>query len=187
MRVGPRVAVIGGGNVSSDVALTVPRQGAQYVAPTSLDKRRDMSASPDEIELAVAEGVQLHAGWGPMRIEHRIETTGLMAHTEAQRCLRCDVCIGCGLCMVACSEMGIEALRLGDTSAGRLAYFDFTRPAQYCIGCGACTEVCPTSAIHCAWPRTASSYVAAWPSTWQRCSIANSAQRAHVSAPIAPG
>ena len=71
-----------------------------------------------------------------------------MAHDEAQRCLRCDVCIGCGLCMTACSEMGVEALRLAETKAGRLAYLDFTRPAEKCIGCGACTQVCPTGAIH---------------------------------------
>ena len=74
--------------------------------------------------------------------------TDAMAYNEAQRCLRCDMCIGCGLCMVACSEMGVEALRLNDTPAGRLAYFDFMRAANYCIGCGACTEVCPTGAIH---------------------------------------
>ena len=53
--------------------------------------------------------------------------TDAMAHDEARRCLRCDVCIGCGLCMAACSEMGIDALRMADTTAGRLAYFDFTR------------------------------------------------------------
>jgi NADPH-dependent glutamate synthase beta subunit-like oxidoreductase/ferredoxin len=73
--------------------------------------------------------------------------TDAMAHDEARRCLRCDVCIGCGLCMAACSEMGIDALRMADTEAGRLAYFDFTRPAELCIGCGACTQVCPTGAI----------------------------------------
>ena len=306
-RVGPRVVVIGGGNVSIDVALTALRQGAQHVDLTSLAKRRAMSASPHEIELAVAEGVHLHPGWGPVRFEedgqaifhfcernmdetgtletkfdtnrvltleadHVILATGQgtdltclegsgvenmrgfvvadtitkmtnvpgvfaggdgqhgprtaveairsgkiaaasidawlrgkpldgaagkpvrrgeiiplpvladdrtyrrraampektveetvgegnyvkieegltdkMAHDEARRCLRCDVCIGCGLCMAVCSEMGIEALRMGDTSAGRLAYFDFTRPAEMCIGCGACTQVCPTGAIH---------------------------------------
>ena len=74
--------------------------------------------------------------------------TDVMAHDEASRCLRCDSCIGCGLCQLACSEMGIEALRMADTTAGRLAYFDFTRPANLCIGCGACAQVCPTGAIH---------------------------------------
>jgi formate hydrogenlyase subunit 6/NADH:ubiquinone oxidoreductase subunit I len=73
--------------------------------------------------------------------------TDNMAHIEAQRCLRCDICIGCGLCMAACSEMGVEALRMADTNAGRLAHLDFTRPAELCIGCGACTQVCPTGAI----------------------------------------
>ena len=74
--------------------------------------------------------------------------TDAMAHDEARRCLRCDVCIGCGLCQLACSEMGVEALRMADTAAGRLAHFDFLRPAERCIGCGACTQVCPTGAIH---------------------------------------
>ncbi len=307
VRVGPRVTVVGGGNVAMDVALTALRQGAQHVDMVSLEKRRDMTASPHEIETAVAEGVQLHPGWGPVRIDedgevtfqfcerthdqsgrfdpqfdtdrlltleadHVILATGqgtdlailegsgvennhgfivadaktLMtdapgvfaggdaehgprtaveairsgkiaaaaidawlrgepldatvgqpvrraeveplqvnaddrthlpravmperrveevlgqgnyvqieeglsdaaARTEARRCLRCDVCIGCGLCMAACSEMGIEALRMGDTTAGRLAYFDFTRAADLCIGCGACTQLCPTGAIH---------------------------------------
>ena len=307
VRVGPRVVVIGGGDVSIDVALTALRQGAQHVDLTALDKRRDMTASPHEIENAVSEGVQLHPGWGPLKIDEEGEVTlqfceqthdadgkfdptfdstrllkldadhvmlatgqgtdltildgsevennhgfivadattlmtrepgvfaggdaehgprtaveairsgkiaaaaidawlreapmdaavgqpvrrdevdplqvsahdrtylprarmpersveevlgqgnyvqieeGLtdaMAHDEARRCLRCDVCIGCGQCMATCSEMGVEALRMADTTAGRLAYFDFTRPAELCIGCGACTEVCPTGAIH---------------------------------------
>jgi len=306
VRVGPRVVVVGGGNVAIDVALTALRQGAKSVELVSLEKRRDMPASPHEIEAAAAEGVQLRPGWGPLRIEEEgqavfqfcervkdetgrfdpkfdttrllalevdhvilatgqgtdlamlegsgVETTrgfivahpktlmtnvpgvfaggdgqqgprtaveairagkiaaasidawlrgaaldpmtgkpvrraeviplvveahdrthrrrasmpeksveevlgegnyvrieeGLtdaMAQDEVRRCLRCDVCIGCGMCMAACSEMGVEALRMGDTQAGRLAYFDFTRAAQLCIGCGACTQVCPTGAI----------------------------------------
>lgn len=306
VRVGPRVVVVGGGNVSIDVALTALRQGARHVDLTCLEKRREMPASPNEIELAVTEGVQIHAGWGPVRIEedgrfilqycervkdetgkfdplfdtnrlltfdadHVIlavgqgtdlavlegsgvennrgfivadpktkmtnmpgifaggdgqhgprtaveairsgkiaaasidawlrgvpmdvetgkpvkraevmplsvnagdrshlrrslmpertveETVGdgnyvkieeglteSMAKDEARRCLRCDICIGCGLCMAACSEMGVEALRMADTYAGRLAHLDFTRPAELCVGCGACTQVCPTGAI----------------------------------------
>ena len=34
-----------------------------------------MPASPDEIELAVGEGVQLHPGWGPLRIDEDGEVT----------------------------------------------------------------------------------------------------------------
>lgn len=306
VQVGPRVVVIGGGNVAIDVALTALRQGARSVELVALEKRRDMPASPHEIEAAAAEGVQLRPGWGPLRIEeegeavfqfceqvkdasgrfdpkfdasrlltleadHVILATGQgtdlailegsgieslrgfiaanpktlmtnvpgvfaggdgqqgprtaveairagkiaaasidawlrgttmnadigkaikradviplvvdahdrtyrrrasmpersveevlgngnyvrieegltdeMAQGEVRRCLRCDTCIGCGLCMVACSEMGIEALRMGETKAGRLAYFDFTRAADLCIGCGACMQVCPTGAI----------------------------------------
>ncbi len=307
VRVGPRVVVIGGGNVAIDVALTALRQGASQVDLVSLEKRREMPASPNEIEGAVAEGVQLRPGWGPLRIEAggdavfqfcesvkdasgkfnpsfdngrllRLEvdhvllatgqgtdlailegsaventrgfvgadpktkmtkvpgvfaggdaqhgprtvveairsgkitaasidawlrgvppdaTTGTpvrradvaplpivaldrtrrgratmpeksveevlglgnyvrieqglsdtMAQAEVRRCLRCDICIGCGLCMATCSELGVDALRMAETPAGRLAYFDFTRPAELCIGCGACTQVCPTGAIH---------------------------------------
>ena len=304
VRVGPRVVVIGGGNVAIDVALTALRQGAKQVDMVCLEKRREMPASPHEVETAVAEGVRLHPGWGPVTIHEdgevvfqhcdcvfdetgrfnpkfdaartinlegdqvilavgqgtdltSIEGSGLevtrgfivtdprslmtrelgvfaggdvaygprtaveairsgklaansidawlrgaapdaavtkprrraeviplrviarkrtdhhraempekevkeragnyvkieqglsdrMAYGEASRCLRCDVCIGCGLCQLVCSEMGIEALRMAETGAGRLAYFDFTRPVDLCIGCGACAQVCPTGAI----------------------------------------
>ena len=75
VRVGPRVVVIGGGNVSIDVALTALRQGAQHVDLTSLEQRRNLPASPHEIEIAVAEGVQLHPGWGPVRIDEDGEVT----------------------------------------------------------------------------------------------------------------
>lgn len=305
-RVGPRVVVVGGGNVAIDVALTALRQGAQHVDMVSLEKRREMPAGPDDIQMAVDEGVELRPGWGPLRVEETgrivfqycertrdetgrfnpeydptrlltleadhvllavgqgtdltsIEGSGLevtrgfivtdpkslmtnepgvfaggdvehgprtaveairsgkiaadsidawlsggevdasvgepirraevpflkvpatdrtylhratmpertveevlgegnyvqveegltdaMAHDEARRCLRCDVCIGCGLCMAACSEMGVEALRMTDTPADRLAYFDFERASSLCIGCGACMQVCPTAAI----------------------------------------
>lgn len=306
VKVGPRVVVVGGGDVSIDVAATALRQGAKDVVLTSRTARRDMTASKNEIEFAVSEGIQILASWGPSSIDedgvmtcqycetvvdadgkkelninpsrtmkleadHIILATGqgtdiallegsavennhgyivadantlmtavpgvfaggdaetgpktvvesirsgkiaaasidawlkkvpmdksvgkpirheevtpltvsavdrsqllrslmpersaeevagqgnyvqieegltdAMVLNEAHRCLRCDSCIGCGQCMAACSEMGIEALRMEDTKAGRLAYFDFQRPADLCIGCGACTQVCPTGAI----------------------------------------
>ncbi len=75
VRVGPRVIVIGGGNVAIDVALTALRQGATHVDMVSLEARREMPASPHEIENAVGEGVQLHPGWGPVSIGEDGETT----------------------------------------------------------------------------------------------------------------
>lgn len=69
-----------------------------------------------------------------------------MAETEARRCLRCDVCIGCGLCQLVCSEAGGDALRFKDVG-GRLVFEDFDRPTEKCVGCGACTRICPTGAM----------------------------------------
>jgi NADPH-dependent glutamate synthase beta subunit-like oxidoreductase len=303
-QVGPRVLVIGGGNVAIDVALTALRQGGKRVDLFCLEKRREMPASPHEVQQALNEGVAINNSWGPLQIlpDHKmvfqrctrvfdergrfnpqfnpertytveadhvimaigqatdlacveqgslVETqrglictddklqtkepdvfaggdvvhgpqtvvaavragkqgaeaidaylkgrdydpsvlaphrrdeveplavdaerrthlqradmpyvdvedrrgnfqhielglTDEMAGDEAARCLRCDLCIGCGLCQYVCSEVGAEALRLQETEADRLAFNDFTRPSTRCIGCGACGQVCPTGAI----------------------------------------
>ncbi|GFK92954.1 NADPH-Fe(3+) oxidoreductase subunit beta [Fundidesulfovibrio magnetotacticus] len=69
-----------------------------------------------------------------------------MAVTESRRCLRCDVCIGCGLCQLVCSEAGGDALRFKEVG-GRLVFEDFDRPTDKCVGCGACTRICPTGAM----------------------------------------
>jgi len=69
-----------------------------------------------------------------------------MAASEARRCLRCDVCIGCGLCQLVCSEAGGDALRFKEVE-GRLVFEDFERPTGKCVGCGACARVCPTGAM----------------------------------------
>ena len=75
-----------------------------------------------------------------VQIEEGLSAT--MARDEARRCLRCDLCIGCGLCMAACSEMGIEALRMADTTAGRLAYFDFDARRRICASAAAPAPRC---------------------------------------------
>jgi NADPH-dependent glutamate synthase beta subunit-like oxidoreductase/ferredoxin len=78
-------------------------------------------------------------------IEHELDHEA--ARKEVGRCLRCDLCIGCGSCELVCSEMGFNALRFRPSQAGRLAFDDFLRPGTRCVGCGACDKVCPTGAI----------------------------------------
>lgn len=68
------------------------------------------------------------------------------AFEVAARCLRCDLCVGCGLCKTACAEMGAEALQFHDTGE-RLVFSDFLLPAKACMGCGACANSCPTGAL----------------------------------------
>ena len=70
------------------------------------------------------------------------------AEIEASRCLRCDLCVGCGLCELACAEMGVRALQMDHAQPGRLAHIDFLHPESVCIGCGACVQVCPHDALH---------------------------------------
>lgn len=295
-QVGPKVIVIGGGNVAIDVAMTCFRQGATQVQIWYRRTRKDMPANAHEVDMAMAEGVELFERWTPSQVlpDNRIEFTrspnapdagtaspvivhadhvisgigqdselrflegsrlevkagaigsdpttlmtaehGIfaggditlgagtvvaaigsgkraaesihaylsgnpmdhdallpqrrdfvlplgsdathrtdpdrpripekepllrrtsheaiqfdfnedVARQEAERCLRCDLCIGCGLCELACVEIGAEALRMVDTGTGRLVFDGFLRPATMCIGCGACAAVCPTGAI----------------------------------------
>ena len=65
------------------------------------------------------------------------------ARLEGMRCLRCDLCVGCGLCQAVCEEMGVKSLTLTTTKEGRLALTDFHKPSRSCIGCGSCVQVCP--------------------------------------------
>jgi NADH-quinone oxidoreductase subunit F len=70
------------------------------------------------------------------------------ARQEARRCLRCDLCVGCGECATAClSHMGIGALQLMGAGDDRMALTDLLRPAELCIGCGSCANACPRDCI----------------------------------------
>lgn len=63
------VVVIGGGNVAMDVARTAKRLGAAEVSIVYRRRRDDMTALPDEIGGAIAEGCSLLQLKAPSRIE----------------------------------------------------------------------------------------------------------------------
>ena len=65
---GNRVAVIGGGNAAIDSARTALRLGVKEVTVIYRRTRAEMPASPEEIDKALAEGVQIHFLAAPSRI-----------------------------------------------------------------------------------------------------------------------
>lgn len=61
------VLVVGGGNVSMDVAITAKRLGAKSVTLCCLEQRDEMPASAEEVARAIEEGIDVRNGWGPVR------------------------------------------------------------------------------------------------------------------------
>lgn len=74
---GRRVAVVGGGNVAIDVALTAHRLGAVQVELFCLENRSEMPAHPWEIALAEEEGVAINTAWAPKKVLGDQKVTGL--------------------------------------------------------------------------------------------------------------
>jgi len=67
---------------------------------------------------------------------------------EARRCLRCDICRRCGVCVEVCRDkMKIDALHLGFLDFDHPVQTDFRLTEEACITCGACAENCPTGAM----------------------------------------
>ena len=67
--VGRRVAVVGGGNVAMDVTRSSIRLGAEKVTCVYRRRVEDMTALPDEITGAMAEGAEIMTLAAPVRIE----------------------------------------------------------------------------------------------------------------------
>lgn len=65
---GQEVAVVGGGNVSMDAVRTAKRLGAKKVSIVYRRRVADMTALPDEIEGAVAEGIEVMTLKAPSRV-----------------------------------------------------------------------------------------------------------------------
>ncbi|HBJ1649801.1 NAD(P)-binding protein [Clostridium botulinum] len=66
---GKTVIVIGGGNVAMDAARSAIRLGAKKVCNVYRRRKVDMTALPDEIEGAIAEGCEIITLKAPLRIE----------------------------------------------------------------------------------------------------------------------
>ncbi|KAH3761291.1 formate dehydrogenase subunit alpha [Pelomyxa schiedti] len=66
--IGKRVVVIGGGNVSADVARSCVRMGASSVVLSCILKRENMPAHPTEIQECLEEGIKLDCLAQPMKI-----------------------------------------------------------------------------------------------------------------------
>ena len=71
VKLGDRVAVIGGGNAAIDSARTALRLGAKEVTIVYRRTRSEMPASAEEIDGAIAEGVEVHFLAAPSRIISR--------------------------------------------------------------------------------------------------------------------
>jgi formate dehydrogenase major subunit len=71
IKVGKRVAVIGGGNVAIDAARTALRLGAESVTILYRRSRTEMPASPEEVEAVQEEGVKIQFLVSPTQLVGR--------------------------------------------------------------------------------------------------------------------
>jgi NADPH-dependent glutamate synthase beta subunit-like oxidoreductase/CO/xanthine dehydrogenase FAD-binding subunit len=81
---GPHVLVIGGGSVAMDVAVTARRLGAERVTVACLEAYEEMPALLDEVEEALAEGIELVPSCGPARVLR--DAQGALCGIELVRC-----------------------------------------------------------------------------------------------------
>jgi NADPH-dependent glutamate synthase beta subunit-like oxidoreductase len=68
IKIGGKVAVIGGGNVAVDVARSAFRLGAKQVQILCIESREEMPAIPEEVEEAIHEGIKIHPLVTPIKI-----------------------------------------------------------------------------------------------------------------------
>lgn len=81
---GKKVVVVGGGNVAMDVTRSAIRLGAAKVSCVYRRRQADMTALPEEIEGAMAEGVEMLTLQAPVRIEADAEGNAVALWTQPQ-------------------------------------------------------------------------------------------------------
>lgn len=116
-----KVAVIGGGNVAMDVTRSSIRLGAKEVMVVYRRRQVDMTALPEEVRSAIAEGAEIRELHAPVRIEtnDKNEVTALIAQPKMigqvgrdgrpapARSSQAEVRIPCDMVVVAIGQ-GIE-------------------------------------------------------------------------------
>jgi NADH-quinone oxidoreductase subunit F len=85
IKVGQRVAVVGGGNSAIDAARVALRKGAQEVHILYRREKRDMPAIVEEIEAAQEEGIHIHCSTAPVRV------LGKDGKVEGVECIRMEL------------------------------------------------------------------------------------------------
>ena len=79
------VVVVGGGNVAIDAARVSSRCTDAKIYMFCLETRENMTASNEEIEEALEEGIELNCGWGPKEI---LEEDGHVRGVVFKKCTR---------------------------------------------------------------------------------------------------
>jgi NADH-quinone oxidoreductase subunit F len=78
IKIGKRVAVIGGGNVALDVARSAIRLGAEAVEVFYRRTKKEMPAIPEEVDETIREGIEIHFLVSPVTvIGTREKATGI--------------------------------------------------------------------------------------------------------------
>ena len=73
IKIGKKIAVIGGGNVALDVARSAIRLGSESVEVYYRRSREEMPAIPEEVEEAMREGIKIHFLASPVKMMGRGE------------------------------------------------------------------------------------------------------------------
>jgi NADH-quinone oxidoreductase subunit F len=161
--------IFAGGDAATGPATVVQAIGAGKRAAAGIDAFLRGAPMPDRtpdpaprmrvepIRLDAAEKVRIPPQEVPLIPLEQRKTTFLpvargfdegTARDEARRCLRCDLCKGCGECAAVCrSKVGVGALQCMGAGDDRMVLTDLLRPGEHCIGCGSCMHVCPRRCI----------------------------------------
>lgn len=124
-----RVAVVGGGNVAVDVALSALRTGAKSVSMVCLESRDEMPAYPWEIEEAMQEGVDVIPSWGPGRV---IVSDGSVTGLELVQCTSVfdDSGAFCPMFGDEQRELAVDQVMLAIGQATDLSFLDPKGPVK---------------------------------------------------------